>query len=388
MNKKSILIVMSSLSAGGAEKSLIDFLYEVDFEKYQIDLLLLKKRGLFLNQLPEAVNLLETPQRISELYIDHIMLGKSGIVKIVGTFFAMLLKKGFDYQKAFRWKYFYRDYIETIEKEYDIAIGWINGESSYLVCDKVNAKKRILMVHSDYKSANFPREYDYEYFRQADYVGSISEKCVDILKEVFPEFSYKFWLLRNITSEKVVRRKGKEFYPCEYNGYELNILSIGRLSYEKGFDLAVEAAKFLLKFNVDFKWFVIGEGDERKKLHSLIQKNKLDKNFFLLGLRENPYPYIANCDVFVQPSRYEGKSVVLDEAKILYRPIIVTEYPTVHDQINENEGIIVAMKGKSIAEGIMSMYDLDSRKIYSDYMFGQKYGNQSEMKKYYEIFDM
>ena len=138
-----------------------------------------------------------------------------------------------------------------------------------------------------------------------------------------------------------------------------------------------------------FKWFIIGDGGLHDKLQSMIDEKKLNDYFYLLGPRDNPYPYIKNCDIFVQPSRYEGKSVVLDEAKIIGAPIIVTKYPTVFDQIEDGkEGYIVEINSKAIAEGVIDLIDnKEKRDEISNYLLAHEYGNQSEIEKYIKVID-
>ena len=161
---------------------------------------------------------------------------------------------------------------------------------------------------------------------------------------------------------------------------------MGRLSTEKGFDLAIQAANILKEKEYAFIWYIIGSGMEENNLREMIKKYHVEEYVKLLGIRENPYPYIKNCNIFVQPSRFEGKSVVLDEAKILAKPILATNYPTVRDQLTDKEGIIVNLTARDIAEGILNLTETEQKK-YSDYLSTREYGNQDEIEKYYKIFE-
>ena len=181
------------------------------------------------------------------------------------------------------------------------------------------------------------------------------------------------------------------FYPEEYIKEENRkiLLSIGRLSPQKGFDFAIDAARILKDEGLKFIWFIIGQGELKEKLQEQIKQKHLEDCFVLLGVRENPYPYIKNADLVIQPSRYEGKSVVLDETKILAKPLIVTNYPTVHDQIMDGkEGVIVDIAAEAISNGIMEL--LNNEILYEsikNYMTNNEYGNVSEMVAYYKLFD-
>ena len=143
------------------------------------------------------------------------------------------------------------------------------------------------------------------------------------------------------------------------------------------------------KNNIKFKWFVLGSGELEAELKAMIKAEGVEDNFILLGTRENPYAYIKNCDLFVQPSRYEGKSVVIDETKILKKPIVVTNYPTVKDQIMDGkEGMIVDMTPEGIADGIIKMAGSEELRMeYVNFLSSQEYGNQKEIDKYLELID-
>jgi glycosyltransferase involved in cell wall biosynthesis len=222
-----------------------------------------------------------------------------------------------------------------------------------------------------------------------DEIVSISEKCVDTLREIFPQYAARMSYLENITSSAVVRARAEESMPPEYDGECVNILSVGRLWPQKGFDMAIDAAAILKEKGVAFRWFVVGEGSLRQELQTQIDARGLTEEFRLLGVRSNPYPYMRRCDVLVQSSRYEGKSVVLDEAKMLCVPIVSTAYPTVKDQVQDGcEGLVVPMSAEGIAEGVCRMLnEPETRQSLVDYLAGREYGNQGEVAKYIALLD-
>ena len=213
---------------------------------------------------------------------------------------------------------------------------------------------------------------------------------METLEEVFPQYRARMLYLENITSSKVIRTRAGEFEPPEFTDVQVNILSVGRLWPQKGFDMAIDAAALLKKEGVSFRWFVLGEGDLRQPLQQQIDALGLTEDFFLLGARENPYPYMRRCDVLVQSSRYEGKSVVLDEAKMLCTPIVATAYPTVADQVADGrEGLVVPMSAEGIAEGVRRMLRDDAlRNEITTYLADHEYGNQAEVDKYIKLLDV
>lgn len=386
---KKILFVMPTLRDGGAERSLVNLLTELPKDKYEIDLLLLKKKGTFLSQVPSYVNILEQPPVLKKLYGPVKKAGIYMPVKVFGNLLAKIVKQGMGSQKAFMWEHFYKPVIDGLDKEYDVAVGYLGGESTYYIVDKVKAKRKIHWVHNDYRTSGMPKEYDLKLFPKVDAVVTISEECLEILKEEFPQFKDKFFCIENITSFKVIQSRANEFIPKEYNGEENILLSVGRLSEQKGFDMAVSAAKIMKESGLKFKWFIIGSGPLKNKLMDQIKRENVEDCIHLLGTKTNPYPYIKRCDIFVQPSRYEGKSVVIDEAKILAKPIVVTSYPTVKDQIeNGREGIIVGMSPNEIADAISSLLnDENKRRTLTEFLKNTEYGNQDEVDKYIQLFD-
>ncbi len=310
---KKILFVMPTLRDGGAERSLVNLLTELPEDKYEIDLLLLKKQGTFLSQVPAYVNILEQPPVLKKLYGPVRKAGIYMPVKVFGNLLARIVKSGMGNQKAFMWEYFYKPVIDGLDKEYDVAVGYLGGESTYYIVDKVNAKRKIHWVHNDYRTSGMPKKYDLKLFPKVDAVVTISEECLAILKEEFPQFQDKFYCIENITSSAVIKARANEFIPEEYKGLENILLSVGRLSEQKGFDMAISAAGKLKKKGLKFKWFIIGSGPLKDKFNDQIKKENVEDCVELLGTKSNPYPYIKNCNIFVQPSRYEGKSVVIDE---------------------------------------------------------------------------
>ena len=392
---KNILFVMPSLGSGGAEKSLVNLLNLIDYEKYAVDLLLFKREGLFLSQIPKEVRLLQPTDSLQYAYkIDRGMFSsvsgiKAGILRGTSTFICKCLYK--ENARQQRWIKFYKRYLSNLEEEYDIAIGFLEGDASYYVIDKVNAKKKILWIHNDF---NEIKKYEdakiYEkYFQKADSVVSISDKCVQILKQNYPALVNKFYYLPNLTSGSLLKKMSEEFDVSEFEKNQFNVLSIGRLTRQKGYDFAIDAVKILKEKYSDIHWWIIGAGELEEQLKKQVKDNDLEEYITFLGLRANPYPYIRSCDLLVQPSRWEGKSVVLDEAKILSKPILATNYSTIKDQLKDKkEGLITDISPNAIAEGIIELRE--NPQLYNSiqcYLDKHEYGNEKDILQYYELLE-
>ncbi len=384
---KEVLIVIMHLEMGGAEKSLVNFLNELKEEDAKIDLLLFKKKGILLDEIPKWINIIDPPKEIDALYRKipkNISQIPYFLVRIFCTIYSKIYSKFTGITaKNIRWTKFYSKIISRVEKIYDTAISYINGECTDFIVDKVEAKTKVGWIHTDYsKIVKRPEEDDY-YFSKLNYIVTISDTCVESIVNKHPDIKNKVVCLPNIVSSQLIRRKAHEFFPEEIKNKKNIIVSVGRLEHVKGFDLAVEAAKLLNDRNIEFKWIIIGEGSQHKKLNELIRKYNLKDRIALLGLKINPYPYIANCDIIVQPSRFEGKSIALDEAKILNKPIIATNYSTVRDQLNEKEGCIVGMNANEIADEVEKMlFEPGLINNIKKYLKENEYGNSEIIKDY------
>lgn len=361
---KKILFIGMSLNVGGAEKSLVNLLNMIDYNKFDVDLLLFQKTGAFLKQVPNEVNIIEIPEltilyqsaktsfKSKEISISKIRLI---IARYLCNVVCKTKWKQFDQIRLNRWINYYAKLIPDNDKQYDVAVAYAGGECAYYMFDKIKANKKVYYFHSDYSNIDIDVELERRYVDKSDLIVTISDKCKESLSILFPEMKDKIRVLQNLSSKDFIKKLANEYLPLEFeNGHDyLKIVSVGRLIDIKGFDMAVEAASILKKKGIKFVWVVVGEGQERDNLKKLIQKFNVSNCFKLVGLKENPYPYIKYADVLLQTSRFEGKSVVLDEAKILKTAIVATNYNSIHDQLNNGvDGLIVDMNARDIASGI------------------------------------
>jgi glycosyltransferase involved in cell wall biosynthesis len=385
---------MPSLQAGGAEKCLVNLLNEFDYNNYDVDLLLLNKTGIFLKLLPSSVKVIILQddfsifsKNIFSSVLSFLMKRKFSLAfsRIAFTFKNKFIKNS-GFAEQYSWKDLKKS-ISTIDNKYDVAIGFLEKTSIYLTVDKVIAYKKIGFVNNDYKMLNLDAKFDEPYFSKLDYLFTVSESCEKVLKDSFPSLTSNIKMMYNILSEKAIHNLASERNDELDKG--INIVTLGRLSHQKGFDIAIKACSILKKKAVDFKWYILGEGEDRKALEQLINENDVSDNFILLGIKENPYPYINNATIYAQTSRFEGKSLAIDEAKILHKPILVTNFPSAKDQIiNRENGMIVPLDAESIAEGIHNLIsDLSFRNELISNLKKHSYGTESEINKLYQLID-
>lgn len=360
--KRKLLFIMPSLDSGGGEKSLINLLTTLDFNQFEVEVRLFAKRGLFLNLVPNEV-------KITEISGDYQYFSK-GILSSILYFVSRLklalaihriiffIKNSLIKNKAIAEQQTWKNKaiaIPKLKEEYDTAIAFIEKSSIYYLIDKVNAKQKIGWIHTNYASSGLNADFDRNYFSQLDFLVTVSPECQQSLNVNFPEIQSKIKVVHNIVSSKTVQQLAAEkIQDAQFQSNDSTLVTVARLSQEKGVDIAVEACKILVQTNKDIKWYVIGDGSERAKLQQLISDYQLQNHFFLLGLRANPYPYVKQATMYVQPSRYEGKSIAIDEAKILAKPIIVTNFTTAKDQINHLEnGFISGNDAMQLANDIL-----------------------------------
>lgn len=394
--KKNLLFVIPGLGVGGAEKSLVNLLNQIDYERYNVDLFMFSHEGIFNKFLPREVNILPIPQN----YTNFSLPIKNSLVKLLKSknfnllinriMFTLVNYKYKDSKNAdqYNWKYISKCFGK-IDKTYDVAIGFLEKSSIYFCVDNVIAKKKIGFIHTDYDKSGMDYNVDIKYFERADNIMTVSEECLNVLEERFPTQKHKMNFMYNIVSPRTIKKmsnsEDKDLF--KKNIDEIILLSIGRLIYLKGLDMAINACKNLVSKGYNVRWYVVGEGEEREKLLSLIKENNLEDKFILLGLKSNPYPYIRQADIYVHPSRYEGKSIALDEAKILNKPIVVTNYTTAKDQIIHGiDGLIVDMNEDSISKGIEKLIKDDKlRENLCRNLKQQHLGTEKEIEKLYEM---
>ena len=398
-NKKRIFILISDLNMGGAQKSLLSFLRTLVDQypnEYDIDLMICSGKGKLLDQVPAEINILRTPKVIEYMWNNYNfveMMNHRSFKGIVGKVYRKITKKFFEKKynalndKQITWMQWKR-FVNNVPGEYDCAISYLEGTTNYLLVDKVQATKKILWIHTEYDKFGFDPEFDKYFFSKADIIATISKRCVDNLLKYHSEYKYKIRLLENIVSEKILKEMASTYPPAEIKKDCVNILSIGRLNKEKQFELAVEAALLLQEDAYKINWMILGDGPEKEKLQSLIETLKL-KNITLLGSKTNPYPYYLGCDIFVQTSKFEGKSIVLDEAKIFCKPIVVTNYNTVADNIsNEVNGLIVNMNSRDIASGIERLVnDSNLKNCLCMHLKNENNSNEYEVRKYVDAIN-
>lgn len=394
--KKRIIFVIESLGLGGAEKSLVTLLNLLDYSRYEVDLLLFAQGGPFQEFLPEEVTLLPVPDYFSYTCIPWHSLGEK-LKKPKALFaqlrysFALRVRKHTNIEEAvLLWKYS-QNSCTDLSENYDVAIAYAQGFSTFFVAEKVNAKRKVAWVNAIYRPQGVYLDYIKQFYGKYDFVNAVSDTVAQQIQETFSLPSCKITQIMDILDADFAAKMA-EMPSCvrtDISGSGTKILTVGRLSAMKGYDLAIDAAKLLAEWGIDFTWYVIGEGALREELERQIFDNGLQNRFILLGSRNNPYPYFKNCDLYVQPSKHEGFGITLAEAKMFHKPIVATNFEAVGAQFtNGQNGLIVDISAQGIANGVIQMLmDTELRKNCVRNLEREKIGNAEEIGKFYKLIE-
>lgn len=393
--KKRLVFVMESMGSGGGERSLLTLLQLMDYEKYDVDLLLFNQSGLFMGMIPPQINLIDFDESykafsapLSQSVKSYFLKGKlfSALNRILYSKAVNSKSSSSLHRDQLAWKYMKKAFKEKLTG-YDAAIGYLEGKPNFFVADCVDAKIKIGYVHNDYRKLQMSEKLDKAFFKKLDYIVSVSDECCNVLKEVFPEYAERVKKVENITSPSTLVKMGEDQAEEYKNTNKKILLTVGRLSKQKGYDIAVDAAEILDKNGVDFKWFAIGKGELKEEIDAKIKEKNLEDRFILLGERANPYPYINGCDVYVQSSYFEGKSIAIDEAKCFAKPIVATKFTTVLDQLTDGKTAMLAeIDAASVAEKIAALLsDVQLCRTLSENLKNEKVGNEEEIEKFYRL---
>ena len=336
--KKKLLIVSHALELGGAERSLIGLLGALNPDIWDVDLFLLRHEGELMPAIPDYVNLLPEVPAYTVLARPMKNTLKEGHVLLTAARLAGKLAA-----KRYNQKYTLQDSAVSLEyshkftaplmpriqpqKTYDLAISFLTPH--YFGAKKARAKKKIAWIHTDYSKVQVDRESELKMWDAYDHIASISEAVTEGFLKTFPELSQKIVLIENILPEKLVRRQAMEpIADMPRDEGEKILLSVGRFSYAKNFDNVPWICKKITEAGLNVRWYLIGFGGDEERIRNNIAEAGMEDRVIILGKRENPYPYIAPCDLYVQPSRYEGNCVTVREAQMLGKPVVITRYAT------------------------------------------------------------
>ncbi|WP_424767284.1 glycosyltransferase [Paenibacillus sp. sgz302251] len=365
MRKTKILFMLSSMNIGGVEKSLLSLLSIIPKDKYDVTILLLEKKGGFLDSIPEWVRIeettwfedvkpiiMESPKRTLKNYMN-----KKQYINIPSFVCSYLISKYLDNRFVY-----YQHVLKSVPHHintYDVAVSYQGPTDiiDYYIANKVTATQKISWVHFDvYKHMMNQKLYE-KLYKRFDKIFVVSKEAKNHLIAKIPTIKNKTDVFNNIVSSKIIHNMSKE--PINlYDGFKgMKIVTVGRLSKEKGQDIAIYVLYKLLQEGYQVRWYCVGEGSARKEYERLIHQYNLVNDFILLGSTPNPYPIIANADIYVQTSRHEGYCLTLAEAKCLSKPIVTTNFTGANEQIKDGYNGFIVENDEGLYEKIKYMID-------------------------------
>lgn len=391
--RKKVLFIIGTLQSGGVSKSMVSLLNAWDRNKYDTSLLLCCKEGdVFSKYLPNNVKIIYSP------IIEHVMGGFSSarwlllhghILFSFGVLLRLLLSR---VSKSLSGELIAKMMPVVSHEHYDLIVDYGGQQLLYYMVNKLRASRKVTFFHNDYSKWSYYYNADKRYYPTVDRIYSISKICVDALKQYFPNCADKVSIMENISSPCIIQAQAKEIkddlrlmIQDFKNNRNIILCTVAHFCRRKGGDFAIEAAEMLKTKQIKFKWLFVGKVLEDDLFESIKEKG-LDENMIFVGIQSNPYPYMKLTDIYVQPSRYEGKSISLDEAKILCKPIVVTNFSTVGDQFeNRQNATICEMSGKAVANAIIELInDTTLQESYSEYLETHLIDNSSEVNKLYK----
>lgn len=313
---KKILFGITSLTLGGAERVLVD-LSNALCDKYEITIFTIYAKGELEKQLSKKL-------KVKSLYnVEYNEL--TNIKRIIIPLKILLNRK--------------KIYKKYIYDNYDVEIAFLEGPITRLLSINNKNTKKIAWIHNDITKvfgnglkSKLKKILDKRIYSKYDTIVFVSEDNLKKFNKEYKDIRNKYLepikkevIYNYIDKENIIKKAEEKNDDIVFNKDRINFVTVARLVEQKGIDRLIEIHSRLIKNGLKHNFYIIGDGPEKEKLEILIKKQKIEETFKLLGKKENPYPYIKKADYFCLLSRFEGYGMVLEEAKILDKPIIITD---------------------------------------------------------------
>ena len=388
--KKKLLFISGGMALGGIERSLLGLLNALDYDQYEVDLQLFSVGGELLPFLDKRCRVLPEIPACAAMTMPIAAALKTQpaiALKRAAAKIAAEKKYGSDDKATFALlaEYWRRcvSSMPKIKTKYDTVVSFMWPHD--FAANNTTADKKIAWIHTDYTKASMDFKRDEKTWARFDRIAGVSEGVCQTFASVYPNLAEKLTVVENILPESLVRAQADEFIPPEFDQTKKKILSVGRVCAAKGFELAAQSAKIMRDSGVDFKWYIIGFGPDEALLKAEIERLAVGDVFVFLGKRANPYPYMKHCDIYAQPSRYEGKSVTVREAQMLARPVLITAYETAASQVEDGvDGVICPQGAENVAAALTALLADEKRRASLSRNCGERdYSNRA----FLEVFD-
>lgn len=352
-NRKSILFVVEELSFNGAMKSLIALLKVLDPEKYSISLFIFLHRDCALNnQIPEYVNVLPEIHAyrtfrmpLKQALIENFKLGRIDLA----IFRSLVAWQRFRLKSFSLWPF-----LSHIPGKYDIVCSYTDGFVAPLILKKVNALKTVCWVHYLYSEMPQPN-YVYEALKLCNVCVPVSYEAGKALEKAINCHVAKY-VVHNIVDVDEINELANKALDIPNKNDLIRIVSVGRVTNAKHFDIIPDVSIILKNKNIKFEWIIVGIGDKLEDIRSKSLKLGLEDNIFFTGELDNPMPLVKSADIIVNPSRHESWGMTVSEALCLGKAVIVSDIPTFAEQITDRvNGLICKSTPDTIANAIIEL---------------------------------
>lgn len=334
--KKNILFVVDNLKMGGVTRVLINLLKNLDINQYEIDLLVLHYYNDMAIEIPKNINIISGSKSFSivDKNIKSLISQKDIKNILKKAYFSFKIKTGLIKNTIIN------DRLIQVRKQYDVEVAFGDG-FPYIYTSYGNSNRKIAWMHSDV----IVKDYSARYYKNIKKALSKMDICVAVSDQVATAYKKRYNIenievIANIIDDYEIIQKSQLPVSVPFDNKQLNFISVGRLDYSKNYLMLLNIAKHLINNGYNFKIYIIGDGDEKSLLEKSIINLNMEKNFILLGRKDNPYPYIKYSDLFLLSSRYEGLPTVIIESLILHVPCISTEVAGIRQILNNSFGVI------------------------------------------------
>ena len=369
--KIKILFVAHTINIGGVEKALLAELASYSTKEYDIHVALLEKKGDLLSKLPPHITLHEI-----SFYKENKHIFNNPPLSNIKYY---LENKHYSIAFKLLWAYIcykltgtqkvlfnlmFNDVVEfPIEFDKVLAYAGPFPFIDYFVTKKVKAKEKQVWIHYDISKTNPDKGIINKLYNNYYIINIVSQQGKEIFDKIFPHFATKSRFYPNkINKQEILQLANEQENPfANYNG--INIVTVGRVSKEKGQSMTLETLKMLLEAGYNVNWHYIGDGNDFENCKKKSQKLGVDNNAFFYGAKENPYPYMKYCDIYIQPSLHEGYCITLAEAKLFNSPIIVTDFTGAKEQLLGQKSQIISFNKEELYKAILYIIKYDDRNL-------------------------
>ena len=359
MQKEKILFVIDNMKIGGIQKNMLNSLIELN-DKFDLTLCVFNASGEYMDLIPENVKIIRPDAAYRTLGMSNSEAKNHLPTFIRRTYYYIVMRlfgNGTMYKRMLKHQRHLGTYDYAISGMQSAVAGVYFSGCNELILEKVEAKQKIAYIHCDYVQSGIDNEYNRSVYRKLDKILVPNRSNYNQFVSIFPDLAQRVFIVNNFCNYEEVKEKSN-VDTVEYDKTKRNIVTIARISPEKGVDRAIKAFEKLKSEGFKFTYHVVGGGGNYEELCAYIKDNGLSDTVFLHGYDSNPYRYLKNADLFLLPSRNEAAGLVIDEARSLGVPVLSTKTVAAQETLAlHNCGWVCDNSDDGLYEGIKKLLD-------------------------------